>query len=77
MLVLLSPIIWIGKVIVQGIASVGEIICLLLSTLKQLPHVHKNPDLIVKQMISIRSELPAILQSLTSKVMRLFTRNIA
>ena len=61
MSVLLKPIAWIGHVIVDGISSVGEVICILLLTLKQLPHVFKNPDLIVKQMISIGvSSLPLL-----------------
>ncbi|MCF0215966.1 MAG: ABC transporter permease [Fibrobacteraceae bacterium] len=58
---LLSPIAWIGKIIISGISSVGEVVCILLSTLRQLPHLFKNPELIVKQMISIGvSSLPLL-----------------
>ncbi|MBR4616627.1 MAG: ABC transporter permease, partial [Kiritimatiellae bacterium] len=61
MTVLLKPIAWIGRVIVDGISSIGEVLCILLLTLKQMPHVFKNPDLIVKQMISIGvSSLPLL-----------------
>lgn len=58
---LLKPIIWLGQVIATGISSVGEIICILLNTLKQMPHVFKNPNLIVKEMISVGvSSLPLL-----------------
>lgn len=58
---ILRPIAWIGEIIVSGISAVGEVICILLGTLKQLPHVFKNPDLIAKQMISIGvSSLPLL-----------------
>lgn len=61
MFILLKPIYWIGKVIVDGIASVGEVVCILLKTLRQMPHVYKNPNLIVKEMISIGvSSLPLL-----------------
>ena len=61
MFILLRPVAWIGHVIVDGIASIGEVLCILFLTLKQLPHVFKNPDLIVKQMISIGvSSLPLL-----------------
>lgn len=61
MLVVLKPVIWIGQVIVSGVSSIGEIVCILLNTIKQLPHVHKNPNLIVKEMISIGvSSLPLL-----------------
>ncbi len=58
---LIRPIAWIGQVIVSGITSIGEIVCILLNTLKQMPHVYKNPNLIVKEMISIGvSSLPLL-----------------
>ncbi|WP_407444447.1 MlaE family ABC transporter permease [Fibrobacter sp.] len=61
MLAVLKPVIWIGQVIVSGVSSIGEIICILLSTVRQMPHVHKNPNLIVKEMISIGvSSLPLL-----------------
>ncbi|MCQ2063986.1 MAG: ABC transporter permease [Fibrobacter sp.] len=61
MLAVLKPVIWIGQVIVSGVSSIGEIICILLSTVKQMPHVYKNPNLIVKEMISIGvSSLPLL-----------------
>jgi len=61
MFILLRPVAWIGHVIVDGIASIGEVLCILFLTLKQMPHVFKNPDLIVKQMISIGvSSLPLL-----------------
>ncbi|MCQ2092829.1 MAG: ABC transporter permease [Fibrobacter sp.] len=61
MQLILRPFIWIGDIVVTGISAIGEVICILLSTLKQLPHVFKNPDLIVKQMISIGvSSLPLL-----------------
>lgn len=61
MFILLRPIEFIGKIIVDGITSVGEVICILLSTMLRLRFVFKNPDLIVKQMISIGvSSLPLL-----------------
>ena len=51
--ILLKPVAWLGMVIVTGIANIGEVVCIFLNTLKQLRYVHKNPVLIVKQMISI------------------------
>lgn len=61
MFFLMKPIFWIGKVIVDGVTSIGEVICILLCTIKQMPHVHKNPNLIVKEMISIGvSSLPLL-----------------
>ncbi len=58
---ILRPIVWIGDIIVTGISNVGEVICILLNTLKQLRYIHKNPDLIVRQMISIGvSSLPLL-----------------
>lgn len=47
------PITSIGSMIIKGITNVGEIVFILLRTLKTLPHFYKNTDLIVKQMISI------------------------
>ena len=50
---ILKPINWIGQKIVDAIAAVGECICILFITLKQFRYVHKNPALIVKEMISV------------------------
>ena len=33
MFILLKPVAWIGRVIVDGIASIGEVICILLLTI--------------------------------------------
>ena len=61
MFVLLRPIAWVGQVVVSGISSIGEGVCILLNTLKFLPRVYKNPNLIVKEMISIGvSSLPLL-----------------
>ena len=58
---ILKPFSWLGEIIVTGIAAIGEVICILLLTLKQLRYVHKNPSLIIKQMISIGvSSLPLL-----------------
>ncbi|PWJ64407.1 MULTISPECIES: ABC transporter permease [unclassified Fibrobacter] len=58
---ILRPISWIGEIIFTGISGVGEVICILLNTLKQLRYIHKNPNLIVKQMISVGvSSLPLL-----------------
>jgi phospholipid/cholesterol/gamma-HCH transport system permease protein len=48
MTLILKPINWIGKTIVDAIAAVGECICILLITVKQFRYIHKNPSLIVK-----------------------------
>lgn len=59
--IILRPISWIGEIIFTGISGVGEVICILLNTLKQLRYIHKNPTLIVKQMISVGvSSLPLL-----------------
>ena len=61
MFILLRPIAWVGQVVVSGISSIGEVVCILLNTLKFLPRVYKNPNLIVKEMISIGvSSLPLL-----------------
>ena len=61
MQILMAPFVWIGEVIVTGISAIGEVICILLNTLKQVRYIHKNPVLIVKQMISIGvSSLPLL-----------------
>ena len=52
MATLLKPFFWFGEIIVTGISAIGEVICILLNTLKQLRFIHKNPVLIVKQMAS-------------------------
>ena len=58
---ILRPIVFLGYIIVTGISNVGEVIWILISTLKQLRFIHKNPELIVKQMISIGvSSLPLL-----------------
>ena len=51
MQILIAPFVWIGEVIVTGISAIGEVICILLNTLKQVRYIHKNPVLIVKQML--------------------------
>ena len=33
---LLAPFIWFGEVLVTGISAIGEVVCILLNTLKQL-----------------------------------------
>lgn len=59
--ILFRPFVWLGAVIVTGISNIGEVVCILLNTLKQFRYIHKNPDLIVKQMISIGvSSLPLL-----------------
>ena len=61
MQILIAPFVWIGEVIVTGISAIGEVVCILLNTLKQVRYIHKNPVLIVKQMISIGvSSLPLL-----------------
>ncbi len=61
MTLILRPINWIGQKIVDAVASVGECICILFITLKQFRFVHKNPALIVKEMISVGvSSLPLL-----------------
>ena len=58
---ILRPIYWIGQKIVDTIAAVGECICILLATLKRFRYVHKNPSLVVKEMISVGvSSLPLL-----------------
>ena len=61
MFILLKPVAWVGQVVLSGISSIGEVLCILLNTLKFLPRIYKNPDLIVKEMISIGvSSLPLL-----------------
>ena len=61
MTLILKPITWIGQKIVDTIAAVGECICILFITIKQFRFVHKNPALIVKEMISVGvSSLPLL-----------------
>ena len=47
MFILLRPIAWVGQVVVSGISSIGEVVCILLNTLKFLPRVYKNPNLLL------------------------------
>ena len=47
------PIEGIGKILISGISNIGEIVCILIRTIKCIPYVHKNVGLIVKQMVSI------------------------
>lgn len=59
---LLTPFLYIGRLFVDGIAGVGEIVVLLLSTLRRLPYLPKVMGLTVRQMISIGvSSLPLLL----------------
>ena len=58
---ILKPIYWIGQKIVDAIASVGECLCILFMTIAQFRYIHKNPALIVKEMISVGvSSLPLL-----------------
>lgn len=60
-MIILRPIFWLGEFIVRCISNVGEIIWILLKTIAQLRYVHKNPSLIVKEMISVGvSSLPLL-----------------
>lgn len=52
-MILLSPVLWIGRLIVTGIQNLGEVIFIFLRTLKTLPYMFKHSNLIVKQMIEI------------------------
>ncbi len=52
-MILLSPIMWIGKLIVSGIQNVGEVTMILLRTLKNVPYAFKHTNLIVRQMVDI------------------------
>ncbi len=52
-MILLAPVMWLGKVIVSGIQNVGEIVMILLYTLRTLPYIFKHSNLVVKQMIEI------------------------
>ncbi len=47
------PIVGIGRILVSGISNVGELVCILLRTIKCFPYIHKNIGLIVKQMVAI------------------------
>ena len=61
MTLILKPINWIGQVIVDAIAAVGECLCILFITITRFRYVHKNPSLIVKEMISVGvSSLPLL-----------------
>lgn len=58
---ILSPLFFLGRIIVDGIVAVGEIVVLFLATLKRLPYLPKVMNLTVKQMISIGvSSLPLL-----------------
>lgn len=60
-MIILRPIFWLGEFIVRCISNVGEVIWILLKTILQLRYVHKNPSLIVKEMISVGvSSLPLL-----------------
>jgi len=51
----------IGKKFVDGVAAVGEVFVLLISTLKRLPYLPRVMDLTIRQMISIGvSSLPLL-----------------
>lgn len=61
MALILNPLIFLGRILVDGIASVGEIVVLFLATLKRLPYLPKVMNLAVKQMVSIGvSSLPLL-----------------
>lgn len=50
---LLSPLRFLGRIVIDGISSVGELCCILWLTLRQVPHVAQNWGLVLKQMVSI------------------------
>ncbi|MDR1758987.1 MAG: ABC transporter permease [Fibrobacter sp.] len=50
---LLRPVYFAGKKAVEGIAGIGEVIMILIYTLRTLPYTFKNFDLTIKQMISV------------------------
>ena len=51
--ILLAPLFFMGKMITNGISSVGELCCILWFTLRQLPHVFRTWGLVLKQMVAI------------------------
>lgn len=53
MTLLSRPICFLGKMVVRGISSVGEVVMVLFYTLRALPFTFKNFDLVIKQMVSI------------------------
>ena len=61
MFLIVRPVAWVGKVIVGAVSSIGECLCILFSTLLRFRFLHKNPSLLVKEMISIGvSSLPLL-----------------
>lgn len=52
-MILLSPVFWLGRLIVTGIQNLGEVVFIFLRTFKTLPYAFKHTNLIVKQMIEI------------------------
>lgn len=57
----LSPFLFVGRLFVDGIAGVGEIVVLFFATLKRLPYLPRVMNLTIKQMISIGvSSLPLL-----------------
>ena len=50
---LLAPFQFLGKIVVNGISSVGELCCILYWTLRQVPYVFRTWGLVLKQMVSI------------------------
>ena len=61
MFLIMRPVAWVGKVIVGAISSIGECLCILFSTVLRFRYLHKNPALLVKEMVSIGvSSLPLL-----------------
>lgn len=50
---LLAPLRFLGRIVTDGISSVGELCCILWLTIRQVPHAVQNWGLILKQMVSI------------------------
>ena len=58
---IVRPVAWVGKVVVGAISSIGECLCILFCTVLRFRYLHKNPALLVKEMISIGvSSLPLL-----------------
>ena len=51
--VLFTPLRVLGRIVVSGISSVGELFCILYFTIRQVPYVFKNWNLVLNQMVSI------------------------
>ncbi|MBO7414401.1 MAG: ABC transporter permease [Fibrobacter sp.] len=61
MFLIMRPVAWVGKIVVGAISSIGECLCILFNTVLRFRYLHKNPALLVKEMISIGvSSLPLL-----------------